>query len=91
MSSEWRERTAHHKSLLGPKCPSGLVPQMSVFRSESEVGVHSLSKALTTMRLVSVGSINPNSLPAAASSWPTVSRGKHHGGRLKGVGCSDLT
>lgn len=58
---------------------------MRVFRSESEVGVHSLFKALTTMRLVSVGSINPNSLPeaaaaaAAAPGWPTVSPGKHHG------------
>lgn len=50
-----------------------------VFWSESEVGVHSLSKALTTMRLVSVGSINPNSLPAAAPGWPTVSRGQRHG------------
>lgn len=69
------------KSLRGRGRPSGLVPQMRVFRSESEVGVHSLSKALTTMRLVSVGSINPNSLPAAAAEpgWPTVSRGKHHG------------
>lgn len=56
------------------------------------MGVHSLSKALTTMRLVSVGSINPSRLSAAAvataaaaaaaaaPSRPTVSRGKHHGG-----------
>lgn len=64
MSSE-RENPLH-KSHLGHKRPNGLVPQMRVFGSESEVGVHSLSKALTTMRLVSVGSINPNSLPAAA-------------------------
>ena len=40
---------------------------------------HTLSKALTTMRLVSVCSINPNSLPGAASSWPTFSLGKHQG------------
>lgn len=36
---------------------------MCVFGSESEEGVNSLSKALTTMRLVSVGSINPKSPP----------------------------
>lgn len=62
-----------------------------MFWSESEVGVHSLSKAFTTMRLVSVGSINPSRLSAAAAaaatvaaaaapSRPAVSRGKHHGG-----------
>lgn len=89
MSSEGEN--PQHKSLLRHKCPSGLVPQMRVFGSESEVGVHSLSKALTTMRLVSVGSINPNSLPAAAPSWPTATAEENTTGRLKGVGCSNLT
>lgn len=62
------ESALGRKSHFRPECPGATVPQMWVFRSESEVGVRSLSKALTTMRLVSVGSINPSS-----PSWPTVS------------------
>lgn len=81
---QWMESALGRKSHFGPECPGGTVPQMWVLRSESEVGVCSLSKALTTMRLVSVGSINPSS-----PSWPTVSWGKHGGGRFK-VGLSRL-